>query len=133
MGAENSAGDYATAADEGNFATKEAMGRMGREARAGNYFSFELKVDPATYNILLLTYIGDDKNRKFDILVDGIKLTTEEWNGGKTGKFYDKEYQLPYELTEGKEKVTVRIEAATSKTAGRIFGARMLITFIAKY
>ena len=35
MGAENSAGDYATAADEGNFATKEAMGRMGRMREMG--------------------------------------------------------------------------------------------------
>jgi len=117
--------DHKLIASEKSYVS-DAMGRMGREARGGNYFSFEIKVDPAIKNILMLTYIGDDKNRKFDILIDGVKLITEEWNGGKTGKFYDKEYALPDELVKGKEKITVRIEAAANKTAGRVFGVRTL-------
>ena len=104
----------------------DAMGRMGREARSGNNFSFEMKITPGMKNILLLTYIGDDKNRKFDIIADGIKLVTEEWNGGKTGKFYDKEYPLPDELLKGKEKIIIRIEANQNKTAGRVFGVRTI-------
>ena len=117
--------DHKLVASEKSYVS-DAMGRMGREARGGNYFSFEMKVDPAIKNILMLTYIGDDKNRKFDVLVDGVKISTEEWNGGKTGKFYDKEYALPGELVKGKEKITVRIEAAANKTAGRVFGVRIL-------
>jgi hypothetical protein len=65
----------------------EALGRTGREARAGNYFAFTMKVQPDLPNALLLTYIGDDKNRKFDILVDGILLTTVDWKGGKPINF----------------------------------------------
>lgn len=103
----------------------DAIGRMGREARRDNYFSFEMKVNPAVPNNLLLTYIGDDKDRKFDILVDGVKIATEEWKGGKTGKFYDVEYKIPDELLKGKEKITVRIEANYGKTAGRVFGVRI--------
>jgi uncharacterized protein len=99
---------------------------MGREARGGNNFSFEMKITPGVKNTLLLTYIGDDKNRKFDILVDGVKIATEEWNGGKTGKFYDKEYALPDDLIKGKDKITVRIEANYNKTAGRVFGVRIV-------
>ncbi len=106
----------------------DAMGVNGREARAGNYFSFEMKVQYAAGagNSLVLTYLGDDKDRKFDIIVNGRKIATEEWNGGVTGKFYNKVYPLPGELIEHPEKMTVRIEANYGKTAGRIFGARVI-------
>jgi hypothetical protein len=104
----------------------DALGRMGREARADNYFSFEMKVQPGVENRLLLTYIGDDNDRKFDILIDGTKLVSVEWKGGKTGKFYDVEYPIPSEITKDKPKVTVRIEANQGRTAGRVFGCRTI-------
>ncbi len=106
----------------------DALGVNGREARANHFFSFEMKVDPKAGkgNSLLLTYIGDDKDRKFDILVNSRKLMTEEWKGGVTGKFYNKEYILPGELIEHAEKITIRIEANYGKTAGRVFGARII-------
>lgn len=102
----------------------DAMGRKGREARRDNYFSFEMKVEEGAG--LLFTYIGDDKDRMFDIVVDGTKLTTVNWQGGKTGKFYDLEYALPAELIKGKANITIRIEANYGKTAGRIFGVRTI-------
>jgi DUF1680 family protein len=104
----------------------DAIGRMGREARRDNYFSFDMKTNKVINCDLLLTYIGDDKDRKFDILIDGVKVSTEEWKGGKTGKFYDVEYKIPEDLLKGKEKITVRIEANYGKTAGRVFGARLI-------
>lgn len=104
----------------------DAMDRLGREARRDNYFEFDMKVDASLKSSLLLTYIGDDKDRKFDILVDGIKIATEEWKGGKTGKFYDIEYKIPAELISNKTKITVRIEANYGKTAGRIFAVRII-------
>jgi hypothetical protein len=104
----------------------DAIGRMGREARRDNYFSFEMKTNQAIGSNLLLTYIGDDKDRRFDILVEGVKIATVEWHGGKTGKFYDVEYKIPDELLKGKEKITVRIEANYGKTAGRVFGVRII-------
>jgi hypothetical protein len=104
----------------------DALGRMGREARSDNYFSYEMTIDSTINNILLLTYIGDDKNSKFDILIDGVKLTSVEWHGGKTGKFYDNEYPIPAEMVKGKTKITVRIDANQGRTAGRVFGSRIL-------
>jgi uncharacterized protein len=104
----------------------DAMDRMGREARRDNYFEFEMKVDASVSNFLLFTYIGDDKDRVFDILVDGVKLVTEEWKGGKTGKFYDIEYKLPASMISGKTKITVKVEANHGKTAGRVFGVRTI-------
>jgi hypothetical protein len=104
----------------------DAMDRMGREARRDNYFEFEMKVDPTVNNALLFTYIGDDKDRVFDILVDGVKLVTVEWKGGKTGKFYDEEYKLPASMISGKTKITVKVDANHGKTAGRVFGVRTI-------
>lgn len=78
---------------------------------------------------LLLTYIGDDKDRKFDILVDGQILITEELQGGVIGKFYNKIYPLPKEWINGKDKITVKIDAKYTKTAGRIFGARTIFEY----
>jgi len=104
----------------------EALGRMGREARAGHYFAFTMAVKPGIKNSLLLTYLGDDKNRKFDLLIDGTKITTVDWNGGKTGRFYDVEYPLPEDLIKDKTTIFVRIEANYNCTAGRVFGVRTM-------
>jgi uncharacterized protein len=104
----------------------EALGRMGREARAGHYFAFTMAVRPGVKNSLLLTYLGDDKNRKFDLLIDGTNIATVEWNGGKPGRFYDLEYPLPEDLISNKVSIIVRIEANYNCTAGRIFSVRTM-------
>ncbi|MCC6286637.1 MAG: glycoside hydrolase family 127 protein [Chitinophagaceae bacterium] len=102
----------------------DALGINGREARKASYFAFEMKVDSSMPNRLLFVYIGDDKDRRFDIVVDGEKIQTVEWMGGETGKFYNEFYDLPPQLISGKTKITVRVEANYDKTAGRVFGAR---------
>ena len=104
----------------------EALGRKGREARRDNFFSFDMEVEQNTENILLLTYIGDDKDREFDILANDSKIATVKWDGGEPGKFYDKEYLIPAELIRDKKRITIKIEANYGKTAGRIFGCRTI-------
>ena len=104
----------------------DAIGRMGREARTGHHFSFSMQVEPGAPNTLLLTYIGDDKDRIFDILIDGKLVTTVEWKGGQTGRFYDQLYPLPEEFTKGKKSISVKIDASKGKTAGRIFDVKTL-------
>jgi DUF1680 family protein len=103
-----------------------ALGRTGREARRDNNFTYTMKVNPGVANILLLTYIGDDKDRKFDVLVDGVKIAYVEWNGGTTGKFYDNEYVIPADIIGNKNTISIKIDANHGKTAGRIFGCRIL-------
>lgn len=102
----------------------DALGRKGREARANNFIEFDMKVNGETAVNLLMTYIGDDKDRKWDLVVEGVRIETIEWKGGKTGKFYDFEYPIPAVLTNGKTSIKVRIEANYRRTAGRIFGVR---------
>ena len=104
----------------------DAMGRNGREARAGNNFSFDMKVDSTVSNAILLTYIGDDKDRKFDLLVDDVKVATVEWTGGINGHFYDFEYPLDQAATSSRSSIRVRIQASYGKTAGRVFSCRTI-------
>ncbi len=104
----------------------DALGRMGREARSGGYFSFDMKVSPDVPSNLLCSYIGDDKDRVFDIQVDGTKIETQELKGASTGRFFDIEYPLPTELLKGNTKVTVTVLANHGKTAGRMFGCRIV-------
>jgi DUF1680 family protein len=106
--------------------TDEAIGRMGREARAENYFTFDMKTEPSIPSSLLLTLLGDDKDRKFDIFVDDVLLATEEWKGGITGKFYDRIYPIPSDLLKNKSTVKIKIAANYRRTAGRIFGVRII-------
>ena len=103
----------------------EALGRKWREARAGHFYEFRMKTDPNLSNQLVLTYLGDDKNRSWDILVNGQTLTTVYWPGGLSGKFYDEYFDLPAALNSTAE-ILIRIEANQGKTAGRIFGARTI-------
>ena len=104
----------------------DAFGRTGREARNNGFFSFEMKVEPNKPTALLCTYLGDDKNRTFDILVDDIKIASEKLKGGATGKFFDVEYPIPAELIKDKTKIVVRVQATNGKTAGRMFGCRTI-------
>ncbi len=103
-----------------------ALGRAGREARKDNRFSFNMKVLPGKDNILLLTYIGDDRNRKFDILAGGEKIATVDWEGGETGKFYNLPYIIPAGVIGDNASVRITVDACHGTTAGRVFGARTL-------
>lgn len=105
-----------------------ALGVNGREARANNHFSFTMKVDSAKNNSLLLVYLGDDKDRRFDILVDGKLLTTVDWKGGEANKFFPMEYPLPAAMTSGKTSISVSIEANHGTTTARVFGVRTILT-----
>jgi hypothetical protein len=115
--------DHKLVASERSY-VDEALGRKGREARSDHYFAFTMQVESLKKNHLVFTYIGDDKDRAFDLLVNGKKLQSVEWSGGLTGKFYDIEYPLPESLTKGRTRIDIRIDANKGKTAGRIFSAR---------
>ncbi|MES2776934.1 MAG: beta-L-arabinofuranosidase domain-containing protein [Bacteroidota bacterium] len=111
-----------------NSYTSDAFGRTGREARSPGFFSFHIKVQQGVPNTLLCTYIGDDKNRSFDILIDSVKIASVELKGGATGKFFDVEYPIPAALIEGKTSVEVMVQSTNGKTAGRMFGCRVIRT-----
>jgi len=101
-------------------------GRPWRDA-PGGWWSWDLKVLPDAQMTLVCTYWGSDvPPRTFDLLVDGQKLATQSLDRSKPGEFDDVEYAIPRELTQGKEKITVRFQAHPGNTAGGVFDCAIL-------
>jgi uncharacterized protein len=96
-----------------------------RDAAEGGWFSWDLKTLPDQPQDLVLTYWGEDRGRQFDVIVDGQKLATEHLTASHPGVYFDQVYPLPAALTKGRQKVTLRIQGATT-WAGGVFGVRVM-------
>lgn len=100
-------------------------GRNGRDARSGGFFEFTMKVKPGPL-VLQASYWGDERLRKFDILVDGTKIGAQTLDHDKPGKFFDVDYPVPEAVTRGKSTVQVRVVPHDRSSAGPVFGMRMV-------
>ncbi len=104
----------------------EFGGRNWRHATDGGWFSWEMKVLPDKPQELRVTYWGSDGgNRVFDVLIDGVKLTTQRLQNNKPDQFYDETYPMPADMTKGKESITVKFQARAGAWAGGVFGVRV--------
>lgn len=96
-----------------------------RDALEG-WFSYEVKVLPNHPVILRCTYWGKDTGGEFDILVDGVIITSKKKNGVKIDDFITEEYPIPAQLTQGKDRVTIKFQAGKKSTVNRVFGIHLL-------
>jgi DUF1680 family protein len=99
-----------------------------RYAQAPGWFSYDLRVDPKEPLELVVRYWGQETgNRKFDILVDGKILVTEniagKWN---RDNFVDMRYPLPAEMLKDKKIITVCFKAHPGNSAGGIYDLRIV-------
>ncbi|BAU55151.1 hypothetical protein MgSA37_03332 [Mucilaginibacter gotjawali] len=110
-----------------NTTTGEDHQKKWRATDEGGYITYQMKVDPDKQNTLINTYWGmDNRGRIFDILVDGVKLTTEDLNQYKESKFYDISYNIPIESTKGKQKVTIKLLPKPGNSVGPVYGSRVV-------
>ena len=101
-------------------------GMRWRDATNGGFFAFSLGPVPSGDCSLIVTYWGSDAgNRRFTVLVDGVKVGEQTLENNRPGAFFDIAYSLPAALTKGKANVTVRFQALLGATAGGVFGARL--------
>lgn len=100
--------------------------RFGRNAISGGWFSYEMKVNNnIERNFLVVTYWGNEaKDHIFNVLVDGVKIASEDLFDKNPVTFYEVTYELPKDLIKGKDKVTIRFEADPGKNAGTVFGLK---------
>lgn len=102
-------------------------GRSWRHAMNGGWFSYAIAVRPDRETRLQATFWGDDGGaRTFDIAVDGKIIATQKLERNAPGRFFEVEWPLPRELTAGKDRVTVRLQARPENTAGGLFGLATL-------
>jgi DUF1680 family protein len=99
-------------------------GRNGRDARSGGYFQFRLKTRPGPL-VLQATYWGEERNRSFKILVDGVAIAADQLTGDHPGAFFERDYPIPLGLTQGKSSIVVRFSPDPDHTAGPVFGVRL--------
>jgi hypothetical protein len=89
---------------------------------ATGYFQWDLKVTPGVPAKLLVSYWGPDRDRTFDILVNGQQIATVTLTGGKPEGTYDVEYPIPAGTVGDASQITVRFQAHPGSNAGGIFG-----------
>lgn len=109
-------------------------GRYGR--RGTKWFSFDLPVEAGHPMGLMVTFSNDARRQgSFDVLVDGKKVgeqSTERRSPEQDVRFFDVEYPISPELIEGKQKVTVRFEAAPGSDIPGVFGVRIIRAGVAR-
>jgi hypothetical protein len=97
------------------------------QADPNGWFSYKMKVLGDNAVSLVLTYWGADVgDREFDIIVEEKVIATQKIHELGPGQFIDIEYQIPKELTLGREFVTVKIKPYPANTAGGVFGVAIL-------
>ncbi|MDD4970555.1 MAG: glycoside hydrolase family 127 protein [Paludibacter sp.] len=99
-----------------------------RDASSGGFVSYSMLTKKESDLSLMVRYWGNESgSRKFDILIDGAKLTTEnivgKWN---KSTFMNVEYAIPNSMTAGKDTVTVRFQPVLGNVAGGLFYVRVL-------
>jgi DUF1680 family protein len=104
------------------------MGEFWRDARDGGYFSYKLKTEGRSRLSLMVRYWGNEYgNRTFDILIDDVKLVTEnitgKWN---VSEFKNVEYLIPDSMLTGKVNIRVKFQAPSAGYAGGAFYIRLL-------
>ena len=96
-----------------------------RDATDGGYIQYRVKVDPERPCELILTHWGSDGgDRRFQILCDGVQFSGDHVNNHAPNEYYDRVHPIPFNLTKGKTRVSIRLQAEPGNIAGGIFGLR---------
>ncbi|WP_157278870.1 glycoside hydrolase family 127 protein [Olivibacter sitiensis] len=111
---------------EGTHTTSQ-QGQKARQAERGGWFSFDMKVSGEEPMALAVDYWGGYTGSKtFDILIDDVKVATENISGKKDGAFLTEKYAIPAGLLQGKKKITVKFHPHKGHRAGPVFGLRTI-------
>ena len=103
---------------------------LGWRDAYGGWISYDLKIDPERpVDFITRQWGSDGGNRRYNIYCDGTVFSYDELNGFAPNEYYYMRHSIPFELTKGKEKVTIKMQAVDAEnTVGGIFGAYTAIT-----
>ncbi|WP_172455593.1 glycoside hydrolase family 127 protein [Paenibacillus sp. BIHB 4019] len=102
--------------------------RAFRMAGQGGWFSFDLKVQPESEMMLVVTYTSAQEmpNCEFDVCLNGELLTEVEEGFTEEDKFFNVNFPLPAAALAGAEKATVTFQGKEGKRIRRVFGLRIV-------
>jgi len=119
--------DYNFQTGDENARPLNSEGRPGRFARS--WFSFAMPVDSAHPAKLVVTYYSVERRRgpaRFEIQVEGQRIGQEQLENSEPARFFDVEYAIPADLIQGKERITVRFQAAEGSSTAGVYGIRTI-------
>jgi hypothetical protein len=98
---------------------------LGWRDAPNGWISYELKIDPEQpMDFITKQWGSDGGNRKYNIYCNGTLFSYDEVNNFAPGEYYLMRHPIPYELTKGKEKVTIKMQSASADDiVGGLYGA----------
>jgi hypothetical protein len=110
-------------------AEQSTAGRSGdhawRDAAPNGAFSYVLALPATPKPVLICTYWGGDRDRTFDVVVNGVVVATQKLEGLQPGKTIEVAYPLPPEALTGQQNLTVRFQGTGKGRVGGLFGLRL--------
>lgn len=96
-----------------------------RDAAPNGAFFYVLALPTTPNPVLTCTYWGGDRDRTFDIVVNGVVVATQKLEGLQPGKTFEVAYPLPPEALTGQQNLTVRFQGRNQGCVGGLFGLRL--------
>jgi hypothetical protein len=98
---------------------------LGWRDAPNGWISYDLKTDPEQpMDFITKQWGSDGGNRRYNIYCDGTVFSYDEVNNFAPGEYYYMHHPIPFELTKGKEKVTIKMQSASADDiVGGLYGA----------
>ena len=98
---------------------------LGWRDSDGGWISYDMKTDPERPMDFITRQWGSDAgNRRYNIYCNGTLFAYDEVNNFAPGEYYLMRHPIPFELTKGKEKVTIKMQAVSANDiVGGLYGA----------
>ncbi len=96
-----------------------------RDAAPNGAFSYVLTLPTTPKPVLVCTYWGGDRDRSFDIVVNGVVVATQKLEGLQPRKTFEIVYPLPPEALTGQQNLTVRFQGTGQGRVGGLLGLRL--------
>ncbi len=97
-----------------------------RDASDGGWFSYDMTITPDKPVDLILTYFSlDGGNRYFEIFANDVKIGEQKLRTETFSDMVDRKYPIPFAVTKGKKKVTIKIKSIPGNIAGGVWGCRI--------
>lgn len=103
---------------------------LGWRDALNGWISYEMKVDPnKPIDFVTRQWGGDSGNRHYDIYCNGTKFSYDDVNNFAPGEYYLMRHPIPFELTRGKDKVTIKMQSASANDiVGGLYGVYTAIS-----
>ena len=98
-----------------------------RRGRHGRWFEYFLDTHGEKRVVVVATYNGGNRDRKFDVLVNGVHLATEQLKARHPSEFFVKHYKIPAAVLSAKPDGKIVIKFTSSEElAGDVFDVRLM-------